>query len=819
MKMTTRTAYANMRYYKSKNILIGIAIVLTTLLLFVIPTVGRDMVEINFAVINKIYPTWHALYRDVDEHTAEKLAAHNDVKTYGLRSDAGYMQIADADVSMIYMDKTGMELYKLELLKGELPKQENDIVVSEGILKALGQAGNIGDSITVPYQIMKDGGLDYAKEKEFTICGFFADSEMNEEQKLYTALISEDFLREEVPKEQIRYRFLFQVNGQEKNTTDDFEEIIKNIAVQFGIPETDTNINQEYLAANYTDPATIPVIIGIMLVVMLAGMITIYSVYYVSMNQRVQEFGKLKAIGTTKRQLKQIVLREGMCVAAAAIPIGLLAGTVVVKAVILKFAEQVSGSGMLMEETYKVVKNGEVSLYDWRIYLLAAAVTLCTVYLSLRKPMRMAAKVSEIEAMRYQGGSRKQKSSQKGYVSLNIMRLTRRNLAKDKKRSVITIVSMSVTGIFVMVVATVLSCANPRESADSSVVGQYEISAVTESGNKERPELEWSEVRKNNPLNEELKQKIEMLDGVLRVDVFHSLQVTGELEEEVGTEFICGLPEVYAEELEKGIVKGNITYEELKSGDKVIVERALLHFCPDIEVGDKLSLTIHDGNKSIEKEIEVAAIGEYGSGLTNYDWLIMAKEGIDKLSSNNTSSYFHVFADKDYDADLEAKLQEIVDESGRIEMRTWKQEYETWKEAMQMTGRACYAFLFILAAISIMNLINTMLNSVHVRKKELGMMQAIGMSDRQLMKMLQLEGMFYTAGTLLLSIGVGSLAGYPVFLYAKHTGMFNISAYHYPTAAAVIIVVTLLVIQMLLAVCIARSIRKDSLIERIRFSE
>ena len=44
MKMTTRVAYCNMRHYKSKNILIGIAIILTTLLLFVIPSIGKDMV-------------------------------------------------------------------------------------------------------------------------------------------------------------------------------------------------------------------------------------------------------------------------------------------------------------------------------------------------------------------------------------------------------------------------------------------------------------------------------------------------------------------------------------------------------------------------------------------------------------------------------------------------------------------------------------------------------------------------------------------------------------------------------------------------------
>ena len=820
MKMTTRVAYCNMRHYKSKNILIGIAIILTTLLLFVIPSIGKDMVEVNFAVINKIYPTWHALYRNVDESTVMKLAAHHDVKTYGLRSDAGYMNLEDATVSMMYMDRTGMELYKVKLKEGQLPQKENDIVVSKGILEALGQNGKIGDTITVPYQILKDDGLDYTKEKDFRICGFLADNESSKEQKQYTSLVSEAFLKAEIPVEQVKYRFLLQVNGQKGNTTADYTETIQNIARQFGISEDDMNINKEYLAANYVDPATIPVIVGIMLIVVLAGIITIYSVYYVSMNQRVREFGKLKAIGATKRQLRQIVLREGMGVALFAIPIGLLIGTVAVKVVLLQFVEHAKDSNVLITEAYKVVAKGEVQLYYWWIYLLAIAVTLCTVYLSLMKPMRMAAKVSEIEAMRDQGGSKRQKSSRKGYQFLNIGRLTKRNLAENKKKSTITIVSMAVTGIFVMMVATVLSCANPMESAKSSIVGQYEISPIVESGNKEHPEYEWAEVQKNNPLNEGLKQQIEELDGVERVDVFTALKVSGgPFEEKIGTEFINGVPEEYAEELKKGITEGNVTYEELKSGDKVILDRALLHWYPDIKVGDKLKLNIHDGDNTFQKEIEVAAIGEYGTGLTNYNCLIMAKEGAEKLTINNSSSYFQVIADKDYDEALEASLQAIVDGSGRLQMRTWKNEYDTWENAIQMTRGACYAFIIILAAISIMNLINTMINSVHVRKKELGMMQAIGMSDRQLMKMLQLEGIFYTVGTLIISIGVGSLAGYPLFLYAKRTGMFDISTYHYPVTAAIIIILTLFVIQMLLAIFIAKSVRKDSLIERIRFSE
>lgn len=818
MKMTTRVAFDNMKYHKSKNILTGIAIILTTLLLFVVPTVGKGMIDAQFAAVNKAYPTWHALYRNVDEDTVKKLAVHGDIKTYGLRSDVGEIAVEDAVVSMMYMDEEGMKLSKVELSEGVMPDKEDEIVVSEGILELLGQKdAQIGDTINVPYQISRDGGLDYTQEKEFTICGLFADSKVSKERGIYVSLISKAFLKSELPGNEADYRFLFQVETLDNSRTDQIENKIKEIAGQFGISEGDMNINEEYLAANYVDPVMLPSVIAIMLIIMAAGIITIYSIYYVSMNQRVQEFGRLKAIGATKRQVKQIVLREGLCVAVFAIPIGLVIGTIVSKMVLLKLIGFSDKENVLMKIVEEVLKNGEVHLFHWWICLLAVVVTVCTVYLSLLRPMRIAAKVSEVEAMRYQGDDKKYRSSRKGYDYLTIGRLTRRNLAGNKKKSAVTIVSMAITGIFLMVIATVLSCANPTESADSSIVGQYEISPVTESGNKEHPELEWSEVQKNNPLNEELKKQIESLDGVKRVDTFTCINVTCDVFDE--PEPINGIPEDYAKELEKGIVKGKVTYEELKSGDKVVVDGALLHWYPNLKVGDKLKLTVHDADRTYEKEVEIAAIGEYGSGLTNYNYLIMAKEAADKLCSNNAAYYFHVIADKNYDKGLEASLNELIDESGRIEMRTWQEQYEQWDSALALTRTGCYVFLGILAVISVMNLINTMINSVYVRKKELGMLQAIGMSDRQLTKMLQLEGLFYTAGTLILSVGVGSLVGYPVFRYAKSTGMFAITTYHYPTTVAVVISVTLLVIQILLALMTAKSVKKDSLIERIRFSE
>lgn len=819
MKMTTRVAYDNMKYYKSRNILIGIAIVLTTLLLFVIPTVGKGMADYQFAAVRKMYPSWHALYRNVDEETVRQLAAHHDISAYGLRSDAGYMNLDDADVAMMFMDAKGLELYKMELAKGGLPEREDEIVVSEGILKELGQQGDIGDTITVPYQVYRGGELDLTETKEFQICGFFEDSDSNLENRIYTSLVSEAFLKEEVPKEDIAYRFLLQINDSDKTTTDNIEETIKNIAGQFGISENETNINMEYLAANYIDPVTIPAVIVIMAIIMLAGIITIYSIYYVSMNQRIQEFGRLKAIGATRRQIKQIVLREGLCVAAFAIPVGLALGTLSSKAVMSLFIRMFGDESEFMRAMGEIVASGEVSLFYWWAYLIAVTVTLCTVYISLLRPMHKAAKISEVEAMRAQGTGKKVRSSRKGYEYITIGRLTLRNLMDNKKKSAITIISMAATGVFLMVVATVLSCANPRESADSSVVGQYEISPIIEENDKEHPELKWSEVQKDNPMDETLRQQIEKLPGVEKVDTFSSIKVTGDMFMEGDSNAINGVPEEYAKELEKGIERGKVTYEELKSGDKVIMDSALNHWYPDLDVGSKLKLTVHDGDREYEKEIEIAAVGNYRSGLTNYAWLIMAKEAADRLCENNADMYFHVIADKDYDQTLFESLEEIVKSSGRIQMETWKSRYDNWKSAMATTSGATYAFLGILALISVMNLVNTMLNSVHVRKKELGMMQAIGMSDSQLMKMLQMEGLFYTAGTLLISVGLGSILGYPLFLYAKKDGMFNITTYHYPAAAALIVTVVLILLQILLAVGIGKSVRKDSLIDRVRFSE
>ncbi len=815
--MIGKIALANMRYHKSKNILTGIAIFLTTLLLFMVPTIGYDMILAEKEGIKVLYPPIHALFREVDEEMVQKLAAHHLVKCYGLRSDVGYMAHDEADISLIYMDEMGFDLYQLEIVEGEMPKKDNEIVVSEGILQELSQTAEIGDKILVPYQVQRNGGLDYTEEREFVISGFVADTETGLEQRAYTAFVSEDFLKEVVPNEQIVYRFLFQVETSMFATTEEIEANIAQLASQFGIAEHSVNVNEDFLWANYIDPAYVPGILAIMLIIVLAGVITIYSIYYVSMGERVQEYGKIKAIGATKEQIRKIVLLEGLAVAGIAVPLGLLAGSLLVRYVFLGIFEIYQAENEMISIISQMVADRKLKFLHGWVYLLAALVSGVTVYLSLLRPMGVASRVSEIEAMRYQDDHVTGKKKRKGYTDISVGRMALVYLSGNKRKSAITICSMAVTGLFFMVIATVLSCAAPEETSRNVIRAQYEISPEIKFDDKEHPELEWREVLKHNPLTEELKDQILGIEGIQSIETLCETYVRAE-EFQDEREWVIGIPESRKKELEAGIKKGHVTYEELAEGNKVIVDENLFYWYPQLKLGDVIEVVVEDGEGTHIRQLEIAAIGDYPVSFHNYSFLITSEEGIRNFSDHNLNFKFCIYADKPYDARVEADLNALISESGHLEMKVWQDEYELHKSNIAMTSGICYAFLAILGAICIMNMINTMIHSVHVRKKELGILQAVGMSDKQLYKMLQLEAMFYTIGTLVVSVGGGSLAGYPVYLWARSNGVLSIRNYHYPVVPAIVVAVVLLAVQGILTMALSKSFKKHSLIERIRFN-
>lgn len=128
-----------------------------------------------------------------------------------------------------------------------------------------------------------------------------------------------------------------------------------------------------------------------------------------------------------------------------------------------------------------------------------------------------------------------------------------------------------------------------------------------------------------------------------------------------------------------------------------------------------------------------------------------------------------------------------------------------------------YTFLALIGTICFLNMANTMIMNVITRKREFGILQAVGMSNRQLGKMLQLEGIFFTLGSIMIALIIGLPAGYGVFLCAKQTGFFGISTYYFPAAEALIMVSVLLAMQLILSFVLSRNAKKESVIDRIRY--
>ena len=162
----------------------GIAIFLTTILVFVIPVIGLGAVDLEMAAANKIYPTFHVMYRDVSAATAEELSHRAEVESIGLRQDPAQIPVQDGTGWMVYMDETALKLNKMELDEGTFPQKRNEIVVSDNLLKALGITGSIGDTIELSYQPVEPDGIGYEKKQDFVITGLLPTTAGSEDSKV-----------------------------------------------------------------------------------------------------------------------------------------------------------------------------------------------------------------------------------------------------------------------------------------------------------------------------------------------------------------------------------------------------------------------------------------------------------------------------------------------------------------------------------------------------------------------------------------------------------------------------------------------------------
>ena len=119
----------------------------------------------------------------------------------------------------------------------------------------------------------------------------------------------------------------------------------------------------------------------------------------------------------------------------------------------------------------------------------------------------------------------------------------------------------------------------------------------------------------------------------------------------------------------------------------------------------------------------------------------------------------------------------------------------------------------IFGIIGALNVINTVLTGILSRKLEFATLEAIGMTKKQIRKMITFEGLYYILLSLLLVLPLGALAAWVAPKMLPIYGGFNWAGYSIAVAIAVIVIAILMISTPLIGY---RSISKKSIIERMR---
>ena len=794
MKTLTNLVKGNLKSSKAKSVLICITIMLTTTLLTSVGIICNNWLKTNKAATIEYSGSFEGIYKRVNKDKLDIIKNNASIDQYGIYKAIGTSQYEDSNLGLIYADNTIKNMANIKFEDGIMPEKENEIAIESGYLNLLNNGAKIGDKIKLSYESLSTGEI---KEKEFILSGILQTSDISKAQKSYSAIISKSYFVSEEVDENTKYNVYINIVKPKKLTADEVKETILSIAKNMGIEEYDVRINTDYINASNPDPQVIAGGIVVALIIILSSMLVIYSIFYVSVINKVHEYGKLRAVGATKRQIRKIILREGFILSCISIPLGIAIGYLIGQVVILK---------ALKMDRYGV---GGMNIF---IAIGVAVITVISVLLSLLKPMKMACNISPVEAMRYDGNDSKQKK-RKGYEEINLKKITFANLSRNKKRTVITLLSLSLSGILFIVASTIMNCMNPENMAKDHSLGDITVYLDNYDWNEDGSNNLY-DIQANNPLGKEMCERLENIPGVNKINMEKSAWASIDIGAgEKNLEDIQGFDKEFYDELSEHLVEGEINKEALESGEGLVYTHPSYAKEIGIKVGSTQVITIYDGKDSYKKEFTVLALVDIGGASIRIPESVM-----DSLIKTDTTIRVGLEIKKDMLKSVEEEIKNITDNDEYLSYGTLEDSIETYKKSMAITSVLIYSLVIIIGVIGLMNLINTMITSIITRKRELGILQAIGLSDKQLVKMLQIEGLFYTVGTLLITLTLGNILGYIAVIIFRNTGA-SYAIYDYPLTQTIIMIVAITLVQILITYMVTNNFKKDSLVDRIRYSE
>lgn len=707
---------------------------------------------------------------------------------------------------------------------GKMPQKKMDIAMSTLVLDALGLSCELGTRITFPIEV---NGKIY--EDTFTLCGVWKGDELAPAQQVW---ISKEYSGEIAPVQQTSFSESHIYEGticaqidfsSSLNVLGQLDELVEKA----GLPRSiNTGVNTRY-ATSGVDMATVLAGLSMLLVVLISGYLIIYNVFYISVTQDIAFYGLLKTIGASGKQLRRILYRQAMQLSAIGIPVGVLTGYVIGKVLLPNVMDALAFKGF-----------GTFTVSPWVLFG-AALFSLFTIWVSCLKPGRIVARVSPVEAVRYNGNA-KEKSKKKSKRTQNTTpcSLGMGNVRRDGKKAVLVILSLTLSLTLFSITYTILNGFNLERYVETQTNGDFEVThwtvqapGYTEKNIEGIPE-EFVEAVGQIPGLERLEKVyceenyfVELSDHAKTwMEKNSKKQGFGyaALEEYDGNEFTSTYSVSAALAQDISYFEGTFDEEKWSSGEYVIysdeiaqqgcVKEALY------QPGDKITLT---GSNGIKKEFTVLALGEMPWTLTSRQYaemaiqIVMPEQAFTNLYGIKQPLSVLYDVEEEHITEAEEITAELAPcfEMTYISRGTLAVEFMQMQRNFTLIGAVLSS---ILAAIGILNFINVVVTGIFTRQKELAMLNAIGMSGKQMKKMLIWESAVYIGSAAALTVTVGNVLGW---LICQNELIKNQWAFVYRFTLTPILICLpfLLIIALVIPLIFYKAAARRSIVERLRF--
>lgn len=693
---------------------------------------------------------------------------------------------------------------------GRLPEEGTDeAAMDTSVLELLGVEPELGKKITLTFDV----GANSAKQttQTFTLCGWWEKDEAMPASEVFIPNSRVDEVLAEVGGVTDNMTGTWNMDVMLESGSAHIDADMQQILADNGYQSEDVaaanyidyGVNWGYTGANLAenfDPTTAIFIVVMLLLILFTGYLIIYNVFQISVAGDVRFYGLLKTIGTTPRQIRRMIRQQALLLSVVGIPIGLVLGWLVGKALVPVVISQLDGVSSV------------TSTSPW-IFVGSALFALVTVFISCLRPGRMAGRVSPIEALRYteSSGRTKGKRTKK---KVSIFSMAWANLGRSRGKTIITIVSLALAVVLFQLVVTFVngfdmdryvsrSFASDFQIADAGYFQNGELGAdwplsedviaainaqggVTSGGRTYgagasvqsfQPE-DWLRQTMNpyydeNALNAMLSERardpegnlasMAMLYGMEDYGLDHLTLVDGDLADVYDPTKKAVAVAVPTDDYGKAIpdttsrkVGDKMWLRFVEEWEYVARETGEVYASPDdipeTVAYEERAKKNHDVEYTVAALVAVPRSLSYGYSMLESEEIVINAQNFIADSGNDDIMYYAFDTSdaatagmEDFLSDYTESIDPALDYQSK---QTYIDEFNGFRNMFALLGGTLSA---IIAVIGVLNVFNAILTGITSRRRELAMLQSIGMTAKQLRRMLVIEGLLYTLGAVALA--------------------------------------------------------------------